>query len=194
MKLLTTDSVIRVSKRLLLLSIFVAGTGLAAELEGEFHNTFDFKYQIPESFKSYSTSSGKEDIPDGSKIPYSQDLWVNGKDSIMVKVLSLPEKSWRASPDQMFANAKNEMMKDSEMKLVSERDYKIGGCEAHSFIFEIGGAEPGFARMDYILTQPDLNVVLYTTPSKEALDSAACKKFFESISVRPKGESTPVPE
>ena len=162
---------------------------LAAQLEGEFHNTFDFKYQIPGSFKKYSTSSGKEDMPGGTKIPYSEDLWVNGKDSLMIKVLALPADSWKSSPGQMFAKAKGEMTKESDMKLVSERDYKIGDSYAHTFIFEIGGSQPGFARMDYVLTNPDLNVVLYTTPTRETLDGALCKGFFESISVRAKTKS-----
>jgi hypothetical protein len=166
-------------------SLFAAASCLGAEMEGEFHNTFEFKYRIPEAFKSYSTSSGNEDTP-GGKIPYSEDFWVNGKESIMVKVLALPENAWKSSPDQMFSKAKEEMIKDAGMTLVSERDYKIGECHAHSFIFEVGGAQPGFARVDYILTKPDLNVVLYTTPSKDALDKPICKDFFDSISVRAK--------
>jgi hypothetical protein len=86
----------------------------------------------------------------------------------------------------MFAGAKQNMLTDPNLKLVSERDYKVGDCPAHSFIFASEGNDPKFQRMDYVLTKPDLSIVVFASPNKTALDDTSCKELFQSISVRSK--------
>jgi hypothetical protein len=150
-----------------------------------FHSTYEFNFRIPPSFKPTGGKRGYLDTPAG-KAPYFDQVWRAEKDLIMIRAFVVPEVSWQAPLNLMFAGAKENMLTDPNLKLVSERDYKVGDCPAHSFIFSHEGDDTHFERMDYIVTKPDLNIVDYVSPTKASLENLACKELFESISVRPK--------
>jgi hypothetical protein len=67
------------------------------------------------------------------------------------------------------------------MKVISERDYSISGCAAHSFVISTPGSKPAFWRIDYLLVKPDLHEVMYTAESEAELSGATCNKLYESI-------------
>ncbi|PWU16657.1 MAG: hypothetical protein C5B50_13120 [Verrucomicrobia bacterium] len=153
-----------------------------------FHSTFEFQFRIPDSFKAVKTNRGYLETPTG-RAPYLDHVWKRETESIYVRAFVVPKSSWEASTDQMFAGAKQNMLTDPKLKLVSERDYSIGGCPAHSFLFVDEGDDSKsqqFQRMDYILTKPDLNIVAVFSPQKAFLEDKACTELFKSISIRPK--------
>jgi len=71
-------------------------------------------------------------------------------------------------------------------KIITERDYEINGCLAHSFTIEYQTDKPSFRRMDCLLTKPDLNVIGYMSPNDVALEENTCKSLFNSISIKAK--------
>jgi hypothetical protein len=90
---------------------------------------------------------------------------------------------WQTRSNGSFAEAKQNLLSDSNVKLITERDYSIGGCAAHSTVFRRSGDKSEFQRVDLLLVKPDLRVVMYVSPNESALNGTACKKLFESISI-----------
>ena len=148
---------------------------------------FEFRFAIPDSFgKPVNGKSAYLDT-DAGKAPYRQLDWENGGDVIVVRWMVVPDASWRSkTPEKMLTDAKTLILRGNNVKLISERDYKIGECPARSFILSTTGDRPNFQRIDYILAKPDLNVVMYASPKKEALDGSACSELFKSIAIEPK--------
>ena len=98
----------------------------------------------------------------------------------------MPELWWQTRSSQAFAEAKQNLLSGSNVKLVSERAYSISGCPAHSLVVGRHGNKTEFQRIDYFLMKPDLHVVMYVSPNDAALNDTACKKLFESVSIEPK--------
>lgn len=148
-------------------------------------SAFDFRFQIPESFSSTTTDRGYLQMGH-NRAAYLDLTWKRESDSIVVRLFVVPASGWEKSPSEIFADAKKNMLSGSNLKLLSERDYQVGDCPAHSFVFFRQGDEPKFQRIDYFLTKPDLNIVMYSSPGKAALASNACEELFESISIKTK--------
>jgi hypothetical protein len=98
----------------------------------------------------------------------------------------MPELWWQTRNSQAFAEAKQNLLSDSNVKRVSERDYSISGCPAYSLVVGRHGNKTVFQRIDYFLMKPDLHVVMSVSPNDAALNDTACKKLFESVSIKPK--------
>jgi len=95
----------------------------------------------------------------------------------------MPEAWWQTRADGAFIEAKENMLQESGVRLISERDYSVGDCRAHSLVV---GLKTEFQRIDFFLIKPDLRVVMYLSPKEAALNDSPCKTLFESISVKPK--------
>lgn len=145
-----------------------------------FHSVYKFRFRIPSSFKAAGSDRGYLETPAG-KTPYIEGIWRGGRDSITIRAFLVPDASWQASPQQMFAAAKQNMLTDRSLKLVSERDYQVGNCLAHSFVFSRGGENPLFKRIDYILRRPEVNIIVYASRTKTSLDTPACKNSSEAF-------------
>src|SRR5919109_3200286 len=146
-------------------------------------SAFDMGFHIPSAFTPLGKERGYLQTDHG-RAPYRDFSWKKDDDLIVIRQFVVPEVTWREkSPSQAFADAKNNILTAPEMKLLSERDYDIAGCSAHTFIFQVEGAQPHFERMDYILTKPDLNIVMYSSPNKAALDDVACQELFRNIAI-----------
>jgi len=72
------------------------------------------------------------------------------------------------------------------VKIISERDYLISGCAAHSFVISTPGLKPEFRRIDYFLVKPDLDEVMFTSATETELSGATCKQLYDNISIKPK--------
>src|SRR5205823_3047959 len=118
-------------------------------------SAFEVGFGIPAAF----VPQGKDRRylqTDVGKASYRDFSWKHEDDLIVIRQFVVPEITWQQkSRSQMFVDAKRNILAAPENKLVSERDYDIGGCSAHSFIFAVEGDHPKFERMDYILTKPD---------------------------------------
>ena len=146
-----------------------------------------FVFDIPASFGKPIGGYSAYLATDAGKVPIRDLTWKHDTETIVLRWMVVPDSVWQLkSTEQMFAGARDNMLTDKSLKLVSERDYKLNGSPAHSFIFAVEGDQPEFQRMDYILTKPDLNIVTFTSPNKTALEDVACKKLFESLSIEPK--------
>ena len=148
-------------------------------------SAFDFRFQIPDSFISSTSGRGYLQTASG-KAPYLDLSWTHDSDFIVVRLLVMPAVDWEKSPTEMFADAKKNMLSQPDVKLLSERDYQVEDCQAHSFVFYRRGNEAKFERVDYFLTKPDLNIVVYSSPGKAALDCVPCQELFQSISIQAK--------
>jgi hypothetical protein len=98
----------------------------------------------------------------------------------------MPEVWWQTVAPQFFAQSKLNLPGAPNVKLISERDYSISDCPAHSFVISTPGSKPGFWRIDYLLAKPDLHEVMYTTESEAELSGTTCKNLYDSISLTPK--------
>jgi len=148
-------------------------------------SAFDFRFQIPDSFTSNNSGRGYLQTGTG-KAPYLDLSWKHDSDFIVVRLLVMPAVDWEKSPTEMFADAKKNMLTAPNLKLLSERDYRVEDCPAHSFLFYRRGDDAKFERIDYFLTKPDLNIVMYSSPGKAALDCVPCQELFQSISIQAK--------
>ncbi len=95
----------------------------------------------------------------------------------------MPDAWWQTLAPGAFAEAKENMARDPGARLISERDYILGGCRAHSLVVAL---KSQFQRIDFYLMKPDLRVVMYLSPKEAALTDAACKSLFESVAITPK--------
>ena len=145
-------------------------------------SSFEFTFKIPTSFKLTVAKTGYFPTPMGS-VPYEEKTWQNKADRIATKVTVMPDAWWQTRADGAFMEAKENMLRELGGRLISERDYSVGNCRAHSLVV---GLKTEFQRIDFFLMKPDLRVVMYLSPKEAALNDAACKSLFESISVRPK--------
>src|ERR1041384_5223847 len=76
-----------------------------------FHSTYEFQCRIPASFKPAGSKRGYLDTPAG-KAPYFDQVWRRDKNSITIRAFVVPEVSWQAPPNTMFAGAKQNMLTD----------------------------------------------------------------------------------
>src|SRR6266566_11386 len=142
---------------------------------------FEFTFKIPAPFKLTVANTGYFPTPMGS-VPYGEKTWQSKADRIATKVTVMPDVWWQTRADGAFIEAKENMLQEPGVRLISERDYSVGNGRAHSFVV---GVKTEFKRIDYFLVKPDLRVVMYLSPKEAALNDAACKRLFESISVTP---------
>jgi hypothetical protein len=149
------------------------------------HSNFDFAVTKLDSLGPPRGESGYRSSELG-KVPFRTMYWTNRGDYIALDWLVVPQASWRSnSPVQMFAGAKNAHMTKGKCMLVSERDYELDACRAHSFVFAVG-EKPTFMRMDYFLARPDAYILVYGSTNRAALDSSFCKELFDSVSIKAK--------
>jgi len=148
-----------------------------------------FLFEIPASFGKPVGGYSAYLATDAGNAPIRDLTWKHDADTIVLRWMVVPDAVWQLkTTEQMFAGARDNMLTDKHLKLISERDYELNGSPAHSFIFAVEGDQPEFQRMDYILTKPDLNIVMFISPKKAALEDVACKKLFESLSIGPKAQ------
>jgi hypothetical protein len=148
---------------------------------------FDFALKIPSGFKQTASNTGYFPTPMG-KVPYEEKRWDRKTDMISTKLTVMPEAWWQTRAAGSFAEAKQEMLTEPGARLISERDYSIGDCRAHSFVV---AQNSQFQRMDYILMKPNFTVVMYFSPKETALNEAPCSSLFQSISIKPKTTHKP---
>ena len=143
---------------------------------------FEFTFNIPPAFKPTASNTGYFPTPMGN-VPYEEKAWQNKADAISTKVTVMPDAWWQTRATGAFAEAKENMARDPGARLISERDYILGGCRAHSLVVSL---KSQFQRIDFYLMKPDLRVVMYLSPKEAALTDAACKSLFESVGITPK--------
>ena len=120
-------------------------------------------------------------------VPYEEKAWQSKADTISTKVTVKPEAWWQTRAAGAFAEAKEKMLREPGLKLISEHDYSVGNCRAHSLVMAL---KTQFPRIDYFLMKPDLRVVMYLLPKEATLTDAPCSSLFESISIKPKTAHT----
>jgi len=64
----------------------------------------------------------------------------------------MPDAWWQTLAPGAFAEAKENMARDPGARLISERDYILGGCRAHSLVVAL---KSQFQRIDFYLMKPD---------------------------------------
>jgi hypothetical protein len=148
---------------------------------------FEFALKIPSGFKQTASNIGNFPTPMG-EVPYEEKRWDNKADIISTKVTVMPEAWWQQRAGGAFAEARDSMLHEPRARLISERDYVVGGCRAHSVLAALGSQ---FQRIDYFLVKPDLRVVMYLSPQQAALTAAPCSSLFDSISIQPKAAQKP---
>ena len=152
-------------------------------------SAFDLGFQIPESFKL--AGSNRKYLPtQAGKAPCLDLTWKRNSDSIMIRLMVVPDVAWQKPPSEMFADARKSMLASPNLKVISERSYQVGGHPAYSYIISFQLDKPMFYRMDCVLNKPDLHVVTYISPNEEALKGEASKALFQSISIRPKKQNS----
>jgi hypothetical protein len=163
-----------------------ASTALAAGENSPpdvFHQSpFDFAFKVPASFKLTASNTGYFPTPMGN-VPYEEKAWQNKADTISTKVTVMPAAWWQTRAGGAFAEAKENMLREPGVRLISERDYVLGECRAHSLVVAL---KTQFQRIDYFLMKPDLRVVMYLSPKEGALNQTPCSSLFESISIKAK--------
>jgi hypothetical protein len=148
---------------------------------------FEFVFKVPSGFKQTASNTGYFPTPMGN-VPYEEKRWDSKGDTISTKVTVMPEAWWQTRAAGAFAEAKDNMLREPGARLISERDYAIGDCKAHSLVVAL---KTQFQRIDYILMKPDLRVVMYLSPKEAALSGAPCSSLFQSVSIKPKTARTP---
>ena len=148
-------------------------------------SVLEFVYNIPAAFRSTHLQQGYFPTPVGD-VPFRVQTWRSDTDAISVKITVMPEAWWQSASGRQFEQAKAEITRDPRVHVLSDRDYSVSGCAAHSIVFDQRGETDEFRRIDYFLVKPDLRVVMYTSPNEEGVHGAVCKKLFESISIKPK--------
>lgn len=146
---------------------------------------FEFSYKLPPSFGSPHVESGYLATPMG-KVPYRIVSITDKGDSIAIKSTVMPEEWWQTRSSNAFAEAKESLAGNPKIKVISERNYSLSGCQAYSMTITAQGSKPLFQRIDYFLVKPDLRVIIYATPNESALTDTTCRQFFESILINPK--------
>jgi len=141
--------------------------------------------KTPPSFKPTRSTTGYLPTPVGN-VPYRDQSWAGKTAAIAVRRVVMPEVWWQTIAPQFFAQAKLHLPGAPNVKLISERDYSISGCAAHSFVTSTPGSKPEFWRIDYLLVKPDLHQVMYNAYSETELTGTTCKKLYENISLTPK--------
>ena len=145
-------------------------------------SAFQFNFKIPAAFKLTVANTGYFPTPMGS-VPYEEKTWQNKADRIATKLTVMPDAWWQTRADGAFIEAKENMLQESGVRLISERDYFVGDCRAYSLVV---GRKTEFQRIDFFLMKPDLRAVMYLSPKEAALNDAPCKTLFEGISLKPK--------
>ncbi len=141
--------------------------------------------KTPPSFKPTRSTTGYLPTPVGN-VPYRDQSWDGKTAAVALRRIVMPEVWWQTIAPQFFAQAKLHLPGAPNVKLISERDYSISGCAAHSFVISTPGSKPEFWRIDYLLVKPDLHEVMYNAESGAELSGTTCKKLYESISLAPK--------
>jgi hypothetical protein len=136
--------------------------------------------KTPPSFKPTRSTTGYLPTPVGN-VPYRDQSWDGRTAAVALRRIVMPEVWWQTIAPQFFAQAKLHLPGAPNMKVISERDYSISGCAAHSFVISTPGSKPAFWRIDYLLVKPDLHEVMYTAESEAELSGATCNKLYESI-------------
>jgi hypothetical protein len=151
-------------------------------------SAFEFTYQIPPSFSSAHAERGYVPTPLGS-VPFRVESWRGKNDSIIIKITVMPQVWWQTRSNGAFAEAKQNLLIDSNVKLIAERDYSVGGCAAHSMVFRRSGDKSEFQRVDLFFVKPDLRVVMYVSPNESALEQHAKNSLKVSLSPRKQATS-----
>jgi hypothetical protein len=169
---------------------FACAAGAAGEkppAEAFQQSPFEFTLKIPTTFKQTASNTGYFPTPMGN-VAYEEKAWQSKADTISTKVTVMPEAWWQTRAAGAFAEAKDNMLREPGARLISERDYAIGDCRAHSLVVAL---KTQFQRIDYIFMKPDLRVVMYLSPKEAALSDAPCSSLFQSVSIKPKTAHTP---
>jgi hypothetical protein len=148
---------------------------------------FEFTLKVPPAFKQTASNTGYFPTPMGN-VAYEEKRWDSKGDTISTKVTVMPEPWWQQRAAGAFAEAKENMLREAGARLISERDYVIGDCRAHSLVVAL---KTQFQRIDYILMKPDLRAVMYLSPKEAALSGAPCSSLFQSFSIKPKTTHIP---
>ncbi len=146
---------------------------------------FEFTIKTPPSFKPTRSTTGYLVTPVGN-VPYRDQSWARKSAAVAVRRIVMPDVWWQTIAPHFFADAKFHLPGAPNIRVISERDYPVSGCPAHSFVISTPGQEPKFWRIDYVLTKPDLYQVMYNAQSEAELSGTTCNKFYESISIKPK--------
>jgi len=140
---------------------------------------FAFTIKIPPEFKQTASNTGYLPTPMGN-VPYEEKGWESKGDTISTKVTVMSEAWWRTRADRVFAENRDAMARNPHARLISEREYIVGGCRAYSQVLALGSQ---FQRIDFFLTKPDVRVLMYLSPQQAALNAPACSSLFQSISI-----------
>jgi hypothetical protein len=143
---------------------------------------FELTLKVPPGFKQTASNTGYVPTPMGD-VPYEEKGWDSKGDNISTKITVMPEAWWQQRAAGAFAEAKENMARDPGARLISEREYILGGCRAYSLVV---ARKNEFQRIDYYLMKPDLRAVTYLSPKEAALTGVACKSLFESVAITPK--------
>ena len=170
--------------------IFAAAAVMAADKPpaGVFQQSqFEFKFNLPPGFKQTASNTGYFPTPMGN-VPYEEKRWDNKTDTISTKITVMPEAWWQQRATGAFAEFRGFMAREPQTRLISEREYIIGGCRAYSMVVALSSQ---FQRIDQFLVKPDLRVVMYLSPNQAALNAPRCSTLFDSISIQPKAAHRP---
>jgi hypothetical protein len=148
---------------------------------------FEFTFKVPSGFKQTASNTGYFPTPIGN-VPYEEKAWQSKSDTVSTKVTVMPELWWQQRAAGAFAEARDNMLREPHARLISERDYVLGGCRAHSLVVALASQ---FQRIDYFLVKPDLRVVMYLSPNQAALNTPPCSTLFDSIAIQPKAAHSP---
>ena len=141
---------------------------------------FEFTFKAPPTFKLTTSKTGYFPTPMGN-VPYEEKAWQNKADTISTKVTVMPDAWWQMRAPGAFATYN--LLREPGVRLISERDYSLANCPAHSLVVAL---KSRFQRIDFYLVKPDLRVVMYLSPKEGALTDAACKSLFDSVAITPK--------
>ena len=164
---------------------FAAGEKPPAEAFQQ--SPFEFTLKLPPAFKQTASNTGYFPTPMGN-VAYEEKAWQSKADTISTKVTIMPEAWWQTRAAGAFVEAKDNMLREPGARLISERDYSVGDCRAHSLVVAL---KSQFQRIDYFLMKPDLRVVMYFSTKEAALNEAPCSSLFQSISIKPKATHNP---
>ena len=119
--------------------------------------------------------------PDGENLEVT--YWLNKADTISTKVTVMPDVWWQTRANGAFAEAKDNMLRQPGVKLISEDNFAAGDCRAYSLVVALKNR---FQRIDFYLMKPDLRVLMYLSPKEDGLSDTACKSLFDSVAIKPK--------
>jgi hypothetical protein len=168
-----------ISMTLLAFASVAVAAGDKPPAEVFLQSQFAFTVKIPSGFKQTASNTGYFPTPMGN-VPYEEKAWESKGDTISTKVTVMPEAWWRTRAGGAFAEFRDSIARDPHARLISQREYIVGGCRAYSLVLALSSQ---FQRIDQVLTKPDLRVVMYLSPQQAALSAPACSSLFESISI-----------